>query len=282
MWHKPVWGLLLSLMVGCAASADDQDDASSSDEAITNAKPRILVVMSSASSVELARGGTTPAGVYLAEVAVPVAKMLEAGAEITAVSPGGMSPTLDDVSDKAKWFDDEAEYQRAKALFAEPRFQHPKRLEDVSDADVRTYDAVFLPGGHAPMNDLHESRDLARVLRAQHARGKLTGAICHGTSGLLSPTTDGQPWIYAGYKLTGYSAVEENLGVVFHYVGGMPKLHLQAELQGSGARYSQSLIPFTSHVVRDRELLTGQDPQSTKAFAKAFVDALAEQRGNSH
>ncbi|MEA2747193.1 MAG: hypothetical protein QOI41_1336, partial [Myxococcales bacterium] len=138
MWHKPFLSLVLAMTVGCAVPADD--DANSSDEAITQSKPRVLVVISSANAVALAYGGTTQAGVYLAEIAVPVAKMLEAGYEISVVSPGGKTPTLDDVSDKAKWFDDEAEYQRAKRLFEEPRFQHPKRLEDVTEADVRGYD----------------------------------------------------------------------------------------------------------------------------------------------
>jgi putative intracellular protease/amidase len=34
--------------------------------------------------------------------------------------------------------------------------------------------------------------------------------------------------------------------------------------------------PWTSHVVRDGNLITGQNPQSSDAVAKAVVAALAE------
>ena len=191
------------------------------------------------------------------------------------MSPGGTPPTLDEVSDDPKWFDDEAEYERAKQVWARDEFTHPGHLEDLTDAQIEAFDAVFIPGGHAPLNDLHANGDVARILRVQHEANKLTGAICHGTSALLAPASDDQPWIYAGYSLTGYSGIEEDLSIALHYVGGLPKVHLEAELRAAGGLYSQSVVPFTGHVVRDGELLTGEDPQSTKQFAEAFVDALA-------
>lgn len=250
------------------------------DEAALEAeRPHVLVVVSAAKSIDTAFGRTVPAGVYLAEATIPVQKMVAAGAHVTVVSPRGVAPTLDEVSDKAKWFENKEEYAAAKELFDGTLFQHPGRLEDISDAVLDRYDAVFLPGGHAPMNDLSANPDLARILRRQHAANKVTGAICHGTSGLLAARTSGQPWIYAGYRLTGYSDIEEILGVTLGYVGGFPKLKLQNELQRGGARYSQSFIPFTSHVVHDRELVTGQDPQSTKEFAEELTKALLEQYG---
>jgi putative intracellular protease/amidase len=278
-----LFGLALSLLafVGCSTSPDESadDDISSDEAAISNGAPRVLVVLSAARSIELQSGGTTPAGVYLAEVAVPVRRLINAGARITVVSPGGAPPALDEVSDKERWFENEREYADAKAIFAHGAFQHPGRLEAVTDTALANFDAVFLPGGHAPMSDLVANPDLARILRRQHAANKLTGAICHGTSGLLAPRVPGQPWIYAGYKLTGYSEKEEKIGVGLGYVGGTPKLQLQKELEGAGARYEHSLIPFTSHVEHDRELVTGQDPQSTHEFAKEFTKALLEQRG---
>jgi putative intracellular protease/amidase len=280
---KLLQGTLLALLValvGCAAPSAEADDELPGDEAaLTEGKAHVLVILSGARSIELARGGTTDAGVYLAEVAVPIRRMLRSGAQLTIVSPGGTPPTLDEVSDKAKWFESEEEYEGAKELFARPAFRRPAQLESITDAVLERYDAVFIPGGHAPMDDLYKSKDVARILRRQHARKKLTGAICHGTSALLAPVKAGEPWIYDGYRLTGYSASEESLGVLLGYVGGSPKLGLQTELQDAGAMYSQSFIPFTSHVVRDRELVTGQDPQSTHKFAEVFTAALNDQFG---
>jgi putative intracellular protease/amidase len=38
----------------------------------------------------------------------------------------------------------------------------------------------YVPGGHAPMQDLLADPALGRLLRAFHAEGKTTALVCHG------------------------------------------------------------------------------------------------------
>jgi len=48
------------------------------------------------------------------------------------------------------------------------------------------FDAVYIPGGHAPMQDLLKSTALGRLLVAFHHRNKATALVCHGPIALLS------------------------------------------------------------------------------------------------
>jgi putative intracellular protease/amidase len=275
--------LALAGLVGCASSGDvtsTQNGALSQ----TSGQARVLVIVSAADHIDVEGGGTTAAGVYLAEVAVPVRTLVGQQVAVTFVSPGGKPPTLDAVSDKPSEFDDEADFESAKKTLDDTGFHHPAPLESVTDDDVRSYDAVFIPGGHAPMTDLRVDANVARILRVQHQAGKLTGSLCHGPAALLAdvaadPTTK-HPWIYAGYHLTALSAGEEILATVTGLVGGQPAVHLESALIDAGASFRQNLLPFKSNVVQDRELVTGQNPQSAKEFAQAFAQALQQQRAS--
>ncbi|MEK5745632.1 type 1 glutamine amidotransferase domain-containing protein, partial [Acinetobacter variabilis] len=49
----------------------------------------------------------------------------------------------------------------------------------------------------------------------------------------------------------------------------------QNELIERGANYKQAFIPFTSYVVSDNRIITGQNPQSSKEIAEAVVKRLS-------
>ena len=75
-WRYLIPGLLCAL-AGCAPVREDNAGAGeASEHAFGAAEPRVLVILSSASSVELACGGDTAAGVYLAEATLPVSSMI--------------------------------------------------------------------------------------------------------------------------------------------------------------------------------------------------------------
>ena len=56
--------------------------------------------------------------------------------------------------------------------------------------------------------------------------------------------------------------------------GGMMKFYPQSGLQAAGAHYVQNEAPWTSNVVVDRELITGQNPASAPALAQQLLRAL--------
>ena len=76
--------------------------------------------------------------------------------------------------------------------------------------------------------------------------------------------------LVAGRRITGYSWVEEILAGVAKKV----PYNVEQQMQQRGARYEKALLPFTSNVVVDGRLVTGQNPQSAKATAEQVVALL--------
>ena len=70
-------------------------------------------------------------------------------------------------------------------------------LEDLSKDRGDSYDAIFLPGGHGPMQDLAHSEALGQILRMQD-EGKVVVSVCHGPAGLLSAIRADGTWVFQG------------------------------------------------------------------------------------
>jgi len=78
--------------------------------------------------------------------------------------------------DNAIWFFSFAENEKEKQLLdkmsVEKSSSCPKKLADISYAELNQYWGVFVPGGHAPMGDIGSDPDLGRILRHFHNEGK--------------------------------------------------------------------------------------------------------------
>ncbi|MDP1136398.1 DJ-1/PfpI family protein, partial [Klebsiella pneumoniae] len=59
-------------------------------------------------------------------------------------------------------------------------------LSRVEQIGYEHFDAVYIPGGHAPMQDLLNSAELGKLLNDFHANNKTTALVCHGPIALLS------------------------------------------------------------------------------------------------
>ena len=203
-----------------------------------------------------------PTGLWLEEFAVPFTAFSEAGASIRVVSPKGGAVPIDPKTaptekDREKW---------PAALQA---LTSTGRLAEVA-AD--RFDAVFIPGGHGPMVDLVNDQKLQRLLAAFDRDGKMVAAVCHGPAALLNVRNAAGEPLVKGRKVTGFTNVEERL-VLLHSV--VPFL-LEDALKERGANFESALLPFFSHVVRDENLITGQNPASSTKVAEELLAALEE------
>lgn len=54
------------------------------------------------------------------------------------------------------------------------------KIGDAVKSGLDQYDAVYVPGRHAPMVDLMQDKDFGKVLRLFHEKGKVTAFFCHG------------------------------------------------------------------------------------------------------
>ncbi|MGE8191262.1 type 1 glutamine amidotransferase domain-containing protein [Pseudomonas sp. NPDC086278] len=255
----------------------------------------VLVVLSDANHLDLKNGQVFSTGFYLNELLQPVKLLLDAGHTVTFATPKGNVPTLDKSSVDPMYFNnDQAELERYKALLDTLKITSLKdspviSLSRVEQIGYGHFDAVYVPGGHAPMQDLLTSAPLGRLLADFNAKGKTTALVCHGPIALLSTMADpskfvgeleskGQAtadpqWIYAGYKMTVISNQEEVLAKGL-LEGGAMKFYPQTALEQAGGQFSSNTVPWVSHVVEDRELITGENPGSALDVGKALLKRL--------
>ncbi|WP_109476182.1 type 1 glutamine amidotransferase domain-containing protein [Paraburkholderia sp. C35] len=262
-------------------------------------KGKVLVIMSSANTLDLKDGKTYSTGYYLNEFVVPYRKLLEAGYEPVIANPKGDRPVMDANSNNAMFFggDDSA---RADALrFAEDLalLDRPKTLAAMLEEGTDSYVGLFIPGGHAPMADLLKDKNLGKILTSFHDTARPTGIICHGPIVLLSALPDPDAfiasmiagdgkasslnagWPYAGYRLTVFATGEEQALEGPSGLGGNVQYYPVNALAEAGARV-ETIANWHPNVVVDRELITGQQPMSAAAFGDALVAKLREQVGH--
>lgn len=257
-------------------------------------KAKILILGSNATQIELRGGGHAAIGQYLNETAVPALALIDAGYDIVLATPDGTKPTIDASSDSIDHFGgDQAAYDRAKAFFADhPAMNDVRTLRAVVEDGLDDFAGVFVPGGHAPVVDLMQDREAGTILRHFHAAGKPTALLCHGPVVVAAALDDapafrqalvdgddakaaelGRGWIYAGYRMTVFSASEEKIAEE-HGLGGALYFDMEKALRAAGGDVSVTDTDFAANVVVDRELITGQNPASDRALADALIEAL--------
>ena len=224
---------------------------------------KVLIVLTSHD-----RLGNTgkPTGFWLEEFAAPYYVLRDASVDITLASPKGGQPPVDPKSDEPgaqtpamKRFRGDPEAQRALA--------NTVKLSSVSADD---YDAVFFPGGHGPLWDLAEDRDALALIERLYAAGRPVAAVCHGPAVLRrAKGADGAPLV-KGKSVTGFSNTEE---AAVGLTDVVPFL-IEDALKANGGKYSRA-EDWASHAVVDGNLITGQNPASSEATARALLEALA-------
>lgn len=205
-------------------------------------------------------------GFWLEEFAAPYYVFKDAGAEVVLASPAGGQPPLDPKSDLPEF--QTAMTDRFKAdKQAQQALASTIRLEEVKHED---FDTVFYPGGHGPLWDLAESKTSIDLIENFWQSDKPVGFVCHAPGALRHVKgSHGLPLI-KGRRVTGFTNGEE---AAVQLTDVVPFL-IEDEFIALGADYQKGpdWIPF---VVEDGNLITGQNPASSEAVAKALLHKLA-------
>ena len=204
-------------------------------------------------------------GFWLEEFAAPYYTFLDAGAAVTLASPKGGQPPIDPVSDTPEGQTDWTRRFKQDPA-AQDALASTSRLADVT---VGEYDAVFYPGGHGPMWDLAEDPHSIALIEAFYGAGKPVAAVCHAPGVLHRVRFEGQPLV-KGKRVTGFTNGEEE---AVHLTKVVPFL-VEDELKRLGALYEKA-ADWVSFVVTDGNLVTGQNPASSRAGAQALLKLLA-------
>ena len=225
---------------------------------------KILMVLTSHDQL-----GTTgkKTGFWLEEFAAPYYVFKDAGADITVVSPAGGQPPLDPSSDAADAQTDSTRRFKADKN-AQAVLANTGKLASVSGDQ---FDALFYPGGHGPLWDLAESADSIKLIESMSAAGKTISAVCHAPAVFRhTKAADGSPLV-KGKKVTGFTNTEEAAVKLTDIV---PFL-VEDMLTKNGGLYSKG-ADWQSYAVTDGKLITGQNPASSEAAAKAVLQQLKD------
>lgn len=209
-------------------------------------------------------------GFWLEEFAAPYYVFIDNGADVTLASPKGGQPPLDPKSDEA---DAQTEATRRFASDTEGQAALADTVP-LDQVDPYHFDAVFYPGGHGPLWDLAEDKHSITLLEAFYAANKPIAAVCHAPGVLKNvKAPDGHPAV-KGKQVTGFTNSEE---AAVGLADVVPFL-VEDMLKAKGGAYSKG-ADWSSHVVEDGHLITGQNPASSEAAAKALLARLAEEPG---
>jgi putative intracellular protease/amidase len=225
---------------------------------------KILIVLTSHDTL----GNTgRKTGFWLEELAAPYYAFLDAKAEIVLASPAGGQPPLDPKSNEPDFQTDLTRRFETDAA-ATAQLASTVRLDSVSPAD---FDAVFYPGGHGPLWDLAESPVSIQLIESFLAASKPVALVCHAPGVLRHvKKPDGTPLVQ-GKKVAGFTNSEEKAVGLTNVV---PFL-VEDMLKANGGLYSKG-ADWSSYVVSDGLLITGQNPGSSAEAATVLINQLTQ------
>ena len=234
--------------------------------AATQAK-QILIILTSHDQL----GDTgKPTGFWFEELSNPYYSFFDAGYRIDIASiRGGKAPIAPG-----------SEGQPGNRATSVQRFlSDPAAMEQIANTlaidsiDAKRYDAIFLPGGHGTMWDFPGNTTLAAMIGTLFDTGKIVAAVCHGPAGLVSAKRkDGRSIVY-GKRVNAFTDTEEEAAGL---TGVVPFL-LEQRLRDLGGLFDRA-ANWQPMAVRDGNLITGQNPQSSLAVAEKVIMALSEEK----
>lgn len=229
---------------------------------------KILMVATAADSLTLADGSEHATGFWAEELVVAHRALTAAGHDVVIATPGGKAAPVDPGSlAAANVGSEEAVAELSSYLDGiAAELKAPLSLDEVKTAD---YSAIVLPGGHGPMADLAFDTTLGAILGEADDAGTVIAPFCHGPAGLLSATRPDGGFVFAGRNLTVFTDDEELAGGL----GENTPWFVAARLRERGA-VTEAGAAWSSFVVRDGNLISGQNPQSSAAVAAAVLEAL--------
>lgn len=215
-----------------------------------------------------------PIGFWWAELSHAWLEFNHAGYDITIASPDGGDLEGDGFSDP----DHESGYSAHDIITqgfktAAVTRDLIKGTPALADVDLSAFDAVFVVGGQSPMITMVDDERVHRAVAHFYEAGKITSAVCHGTSVLLKTKLSDGTLLVDGKTWTGFADSEEQ------YAEGAVGQKIQPFWIETEAKKIENTNFITGGVlaefaVRDGNLITGQQQVSSAAAARKVIEAL--------
>lgn len=231
---------------------------------------KIVIIVT---NISLYADGNLKTGLWLSELTHLYHAAYEKGYTITIASPEGGNVPIDPESLQFFTLD-----KISKIYWNDPAFKELlKNSKSLAEISGQEFDLVYLAGGHGTMYDFPDNTAIQNLITHHYENRKTVAAICHGVGGLLNVRLSNGEFLIKGKTITGFNWFEESLA------GRKKKVpfNLEAALKERGSHYTKALIPMTSKVVADGNLITGQNPFSSKEMARVVIRELEQQTDDS-
>lgn len=231
--------------------------------------------MSAADTLELNNGKKLrQTGVFLNEFYIAYKAVVDAGYQVEFATPNGIAATIDEESINDSYWKDELQLKEEALQFIKSNeaFNTPKTLEEAIE-NKEQYIGMIVPGGQGLMVDLFYDKNIPVLLKHFASEKKPTGLICHAPSLLLSIPKNENPYI--GFKVNAVTPIEEIYIETFVMKGKPKKRKIAKQLKRLGLKY-KGKRPKANFAIKDRNLITSQNPFSGDSFKKLFLEALTE------
>jgi len=233
-------------------------------------KIKILMVVSSP-TISTTTGW--PVGFWAAEMTHAYKLFTEKGYNVTIASPKGGRVEVDSLSDPRDPSGYSKEDVLSLQLLLDKEFNALlENTKKVSDLTANDFDAIVVVGGQGPMFTFKTETGLQEIFLEFYNKGKISAALCHGTSLLLYlKNNDNKPAIQ-GKKMTGFTNEEEDFADRVVGKKLMP-FRIEDEARKLGADFKKAKA-FEAFAIRDGNLITGQQQHSGAEVAKLVINAL--------
>lgn len=236
---------------------------------------KILFVMSATDTLQLNNGEKLrQTGVFLNEFYLAYKSVTEAGYTVAFATPNGIVATIDEESINDKYWKNNLEVKNEALTFIKTNslFTNPKTLKKVIE-NKSDYIGLIIPGGQGLMVDLKDDLNIPILLKYFAKENKPTGLICHAPSLILTIPKEENPYI--GFKVNSVSPFEEFVIERFIMKGKPKNRKIAKRLRRMGLKY-RCKLPKANYAVKDRNLVTSQNPFSGTTFSKLYLEALTD------
>lgn len=228
----------------------------------TNKKIKILFVLTSHDQL----GNTgKKSGFWIEEFATPYYFFTDNNIEVTVATPNGGQAPIDPKSNEPS-FQTDATKRFFSDVVTQKLLSNTIKLSSVSHYN---FDAIFYPGGHGPMWDLATDKNSIALIKSFYSQNKPIAFVCHGSAALVNVKLNSGKYLINGKNLTSFCNTEEEAVQLTKVV----PFSLEEMLKSRGAIYIKG-ADWSSYVVEDGLLLTGQNPQSSNEVAQKLFDKL--------
>ena len=215
-------------------------------------KKRVLMVVSNP-AISTTTGW--PVGFWAAELTHTYDKFIDEEFDITIASPMGGKVVVDNLSDPR----DQSGYSKDDKIslryLQDTNFikllDNTRRVDELSTTD---YDPIVVVGGQGPMFTFKNAIDLQKMFLEFYNKGKISAALCHGTSLLLYlKNEDANTPFIQGKRMTGSTDDEEDYADAAVGKKVMP-FRIEDEAKKLGAIF-QKTNAFQPFAMQDGNLL---------------------------